>query len=281
MLSYYHAFTQDKLMTIAAIQMCSSHKLDDNLQTAAAMLEEAARQGARLAVLPEMFAIMGMDQSDKISCQEPFGQGPIQDFLSKAARDNQIWIVGGTIPLSTNNPNKVRAASLVFNDQGECVARYDKIHLFDVVISNHESYKESNAVEAGDEVIVIDTPLGKLGLAVCYDLRFPELFRSLVNKGAEIIVIPAAFTLKTGEAHLELLARARAIENFCYVLVACQGGRHSNQRETYGHSLIIEPWGSVVTKANIDPCIIYSKVDLEHLYKIRKAIPVLQHQKLL
>ena len=267
---------------VAAIQMCSTKNIDNNLASAANLIEEAAKNNAKLIVLPEMFAIMGEKGIDKVAVKEQYGKGKIQTFLSEISKKHGIWIVGGTIPIACQNPNKVRAASLVFDDKGKAVARYDKIHLFDVTLSNNEIYKESDTTEAGSELVVVQTPVGKLGLSVCYDIRFPEMFRCLANQGAEILAIPSAFTVKTGEAHWRLLSQSRAIENFCYVIGAAQGGKHSSERETYGHSLIVEPWGSVIAEKNdTSPGIIYTTIDLEYLHKIRKSIPILQHQKVI
>ncbi len=269
------------MVKIAAIQMCSSHVVDENLLTAASLIEEAAKNKAKLVVLPEMFAMMGMSPHDKVGEKEPFGEGKIQSFLSDQAKKHKIWIVGGTIPLAAKNKEKVRAASLVFDDKGSWVARYDKIHLFDVVLSKEEIYRESDVTEPGNELVVIDTPFGELGLAVCYDVRFPELFRCLFNKGAEIIVLPSAFTVLTGAAHWEVLVRSRAIENFCYVIGACQGGTHSNGRKTYGNSIIIEPWGNIIAKqAGIASGIIYAVIDLAKVYDARRSIPIQTHQRI-
>lgn len=267
-------------MKIAAIQMCSSHIVDDNLLVAATLIKEAADNGAQLVALPEMFAIMGLTGTDKVNVKEVFGNGKIQDFLSVQAKQNKIEIVGGTIPIACDDNTKVRAACLVFNEQGEMIARYDKIHLFDVTLSPTEIYRESDTTQPGNQLVVIDTSVGKLGLAVCYDVRFPELFRCLVNQGAEIIVLPSAFTVKTGAAHWELLARSRAVENFCYLIGPCQGGTHSSSRQTFGNSLIIEPWGTCIKKEGITPGVIYSDINLEHLREIRKSVPALNHQKI-
>ncbi len=268
-------------MKIAAIQMCSSHDVDENLAIAAGFIREAASHGAALAVLPEMFAIMGTQAADKITVRENLGQGKIQTSLANLARENNIWIVGGTIPLACDDPQKVRAASLVFTHQGQLAARYDKIHLFDVTVAEQETYQESATTEPGSEIVVVDSPVGKLGLAVCYDIRFPELFRCLANAGAEIMVLPSAFTAKTGEAHWELLTRARAVENLSYVIGACQGGTHSNGRKTYGNSLIVGPWGDIIAKkAGTEPGIIYATIDLESLHKLRASMPVLEHQRI-
>lgn len=266
---------------IAAIQMCSSHKIDENLKTASELIYEAAKNGAELLVLPEMFAIMGQEMKDKVTVKERFGHGVIQSFLSDQAKKNKTWIVGGTIPIECNDENKVRAACLIFNDKGEVVSRYDKIHLFDVTLSKKEIYRESDTTEAGETLVVADTPFGKIGQAVCYDVRFPELFRCLFNKGAEIIVLPSAFTVPTGEAHWELLARSRAVENFCYLIGACQGGTHSNGRRTYGNSIIVGPWGTILAKKEgTNEGAIYADLDLNKIQEARKSIPIHLHQKL-
>lgn len=264
---------------VAAIQMCSSHEVSDNLKTAGALIQEAAAHGARLIVLPEMFAVIGLASTDKVDVQEPLGQGPIQTFLCEQAKRHRVWLVGGTIPLSSENPGKIRASSLLINDQGEVVAAYDKIHLFDVTLSPTETYQESASTQAGDHIVVAETPFGKIGMSVCYDIRFPELFRVMFIRGAEIFVIPSAFTVPTGQAHWELLARARAVENFCYVIGACQGGTHSNGRKTYGHSVMINPWGEVISRADgHTPGVIYADIDLAALQARRDAIPVERHQ---
>lgn len=268
--------------TVAAIQMCSSTSVAENCENAAKLISEAAKNGAQLIVLPEMFPLIGSKPTDKIDNKEEYGDGTIQNFLSQQAKENNIWIVGGTIPISCNNKNKVKAACIVYDNKGKALVRYDKIHLFDVVISDNESYKESDTIEPGDKLVVIDTPVGKLGLAVCYDIRFPALFTHLFNNGAEIIAIPSAFTMKTGEAHWELLVRSRAVENFCYVIGACQGGTHDSGRKTYGHSLIVDPWGSVIDmRSNPTPGIVYANIDLDYLHQVRASIPVDKHQKIL
>ena len=270
------------LMTkIAATQMCSSQNIDENLKTAHALITTAATNGARLVVLPEMFAIMGDNTADKVLVKEKFGEGKIQHFLSEQAKINDIWIVGGSTPIACGNPNKVKAACLVFDNEGSFIDRYDKIHLFDVTLSQQEKYNESDTTEPGDHLTIIETPFGKLGLAICYDVRFPELFRCLFNRGAEIIALPSAFTVPTGEAHFELLTRSRAIENFCYLIAACQGGNHANGRKTFGHSMIIDPWGSIIAKMDgTETGIIYSDIDLRKVQKARQAIPIAQHQKI-
>lgn len=265
---------------VALIQLCSSTQVDDNLQKVQVLVEEAARSGAKLIVLPEMFArILPAQGKLRESIKEPFGSGKIQDFLSGLSKDNHVWIVGGTLSLEGNTPDKERAAVLVFDDQGVCVARYDKMHLFDVQLSENEFYRESDVMEPGEHIVTVRTPVGVIGLAVCYDIRFPELFRALVNQGAQLLVIPAAFTATTGKAHWEILLRARAIENFCYVLGAAQGGTHASLRETFGHSMVVAPWGDIVAeRLDNTPGIVYADVDLDKVARARSAIPALSHQ---
>lgn len=265
---------------IAALQMCSSHIVDENLAAAARLITQAAQNNSQLVVLPEMFAIMGKKPTDKVAAREVYGSGKIQDFLSQQAKLHKIWIVGGTIPIACDDNQKVRAASIVYDHEGNTVARYDKIHLFDVTVSETESYRESDTTEPGDAVVVVDTPVGKLGLSVCYDIRFAGLYMQLLNRGAEIIAIPSAFTVKTGEAHWQLMCRARAVENFCYVVGSAQGGTHPSGRQTYGHSLIVEPWGTIVQEQlQSGDGVVYADVDLKKLHEIRDSIPILQHQK--
>ena len=266
---------------IAVIQMCSSSNVDENLNTVEKLINEAVKHHAKMVVLPEMFAVMGEKASDKVDVKEVLGEGKIQRFLSAQAREHNIWIVGGTIPIAGDDKNKIRAACLVYNNEGKMVGRYDKIHLFDVSLSEKETYKESETTEPGDQIVVIDTPFGKLGLAVCYDIRFPELFRALFDKGAEMIALPAAFTVPTGEAHWEVLARARAIETFSYIIGACQGGTHANGRQTFGHSLIITPWGNIAAKQNnTEEGITYAEIDLDKVHEARRKIPIHAHRKL-
>lgn len=260
---------------IAAIQMCSSENVDENLQTAHRLIGEAAHLGVKLITLPEMFPLITDNSNLRLQARESFGQGKIQDFLARTAQHYGVWLVGGTVPILNQQGDKVRAACLVYNDQGVRIARYDKIHLFDVVLSATESYRESDTVEAGENSIVVETPFGRLGLAICYDVRFPELFNELFKKGAEIIVLPSAFTVKTGAAHWHVLTRARAVDTFCYVLAPAQGGIHASGRKTYGHSVIIDPWGSVIAECKDEkPGVIYADINLETVYQVRKAIPI-------
>jgi nitrilase len=268
-------------MTIcAAIQMASGPQVSANLLEAEKLIAEAAKAGAKLVALPENFAIMGMNEFDKVKVGEHDGTGPIQDFLSNVAKKYGVWVVGGTIPIFGDNPNKVRAACLVINDQGQRVARYDKVHLFDVSVPDSgEEYRESDSIEAGIDSCVVDTPFGKLGVAVCYDLRFPEFFRPNTRRDLDIIVIPSAFTAKTGAAHWEVLLRARAIENLSYVIAPNQGGFHKNGRQTYGHSMIVDPWGVVLDCYKTGAGFVSGDIDKLRLEKTRASFPVLEHRR--
>lgn len=266
---------------MAAIQMASGPNVNANLLEAARLIQLAAQAGAKLIVLPENFAIMGMEEQDKLQIREAEGSGPLQDFLAEQARKHKVWIVGGTLPLSSKDDHRIRAASLLFNDRGEVVARYDKIHLFDVRITeSNERYNESETIEAGENIVVVDTPFGRIGMAVCYDLRFPGLFRQMSEQGAEIFVLPSAFTAITGRAHWETLVRARAIENLSYVIASAQGGYHANGRETYGHSMIVDPWGLVLDKLPRGSGVVISDIDREQLHDLRRSFPVLEHRRL-
>ncbi|MFO1371173.1 MAG: carbon-nitrogen hydrolase family protein [Candidatus Competibacteraceae bacterium] len=265
---------------MAAIQLVSGPSVAENLATAADLIAQAATAGARLAVLPENFALMGRTESDKVQVREAEGEGPIQTFLAEQAARHRLWLVGGTIPLrTTGDDSRVRAACLLFDECGQQVARYDKVHLFDVqVVGSAEHYAESATIEPGNRYVVADTPFGRLGLAVCYDLRFPEQFRALVDQGMEILALPAAFTAATGKAHWEPLLRARAIENQCYVIASAQGGQHANGRETYGDSLIIDPWGVVLGRLSHGPGAVLTKFDRMLLENIRRQFPALEHR---
>lgn len=264
----------------AAIQMASSPSVGSNLLEAGKLIAEAANAGAKLIALPENFALMGVHELDKVEEREIEGEGPIQAFLSEMAKKHAVWIVGGTIPLAADADNKVRAACLIYNDRGERVARYDKVHLFDVSVpGSDEEYKESDSIENGDEPIVIDTPFGRLGIAVCYDLRFPEFFRKMVEQKVEIIIVPSAFTAETGAAHWEVLLRARAIENLCYIIAPNQGGFHLSGRKTFGHSMIVDPWGVVLDCYKTGAGFVNGNIDLERLEKVRTSFPVLNHRR--
>jgi len=266
---------------VAAIQMASGPNLGANLNEAGRLISRAVDNGAELLVLPENFAIMGMQEQDKLKLREPFGSGPIQDFLAEQARKHGIWLVGGTLPIEADSPARVRATSLLFDEQGEVRGRYDKVHLFDVNLpENQETYEESATTEAGSGTTVVDTPFGRLGLAVCYDLRFPELFRRMADQGVEVIAIPSAFTALTGKAHWEILVRARAIENLCYVIAAAQGGYHVNGRETHGDSMIVDPWGVVLDRLPRGSGFVIADIDLDKVRNTRRTFPVLEHRKI-
>ena len=266
---------------IAAIQMASGPNIMANLDEASKLIENAVVQGAGLVVLPENFALMAMTEEERVEEAEDEGKGVMQSFLSNQAQKHGIWLVGGTIPVKSDVEGKARAVCLVFNDQGEQVARYDKIHMFDVLIEDgDESYTESETTDAGDEAIVIDTPFGRMGLAVCYDLRFPELFRSLSDQGMDICVMPSAFTAITGKYHWEPLVRARAIENQCYMVAPDQGGFHINGRATYGNSMIVDPWGNILNRLTSGPGVVIAEMDMAFLTSTRKNFPVLEHRRM-
>jgi len=266
---------------VAAVQMASGPNVKANLEEAEKLIKTAVQQDAKLVVLPENFAIMGMTEVDKVAIAETAGEGPIQQFLSQQANKHGIWIVGGTVPIESSATGKVYSASLLYNDGGDMIARYDKIHLFDVMLEDsNESYNESETIESGNDVVVVDTPFGKLGMAICYDLRFPELFRAMADVGMEICVLPSAFTNLTGRAHWEPLLRARAIENLCYMIAPDQGGYHKNGRETYGDSMIVDPWGVVLNRLPHGTGVVVSDVDLEKLRKTRQNFPALKHKRL-
>lgn len=260
---------------VAGIQMASSPQVNSNLIEAERLIALAVVQGAKIVVLPEYFCIMGFKDIDKVTVREKAGDGPIQKFLAKMARKHKIWLIGGTVPLTSNFPNKVRNSCLVFNDKGEQVARYDKIHLFGLDLGT-EHYHEENTIESGDSVVVVDTPYGKIGLSVCYDLRFPELYRAMGE--VDMIVIPSAFTETTGKAHWESLIRARAIENLCYVIAPAQGGYHVSGRETHGNSMIVDPWGVILDRLPRGSGIVIANVNRDFQSSLRQSLPALKHK---
>ncbi len=267
------------MTTVAAIQMTSGADRDANLVVAGRLLEEAARRGAAIAGLPENFAYMGLKEGDKRSIMEPDGDGPIQNFLATTARKLGLWIIGGTIPVTAGE--RAAAACPVYDDRGERRARYDKIHLFDVdVPAGAESHRESNSTQSGHQPVVLDTPAGKLGLAVCYDLRFPELFRALSVAGAQWFCLPSAFTWRTGRDHWETLLRARAIENLCYMCAPAQSGIHANGRETYGNTLITDHWGRILTRLPRGHGVVTADLDLNSQAEVRRTFPALDHRVL-
>ena len=266
---------------VAAIQMTSSHVVADNLLAAGKLLREAKDQGAQIACLPENFSFIGLRDADKLRVAEADGDGPVQRFLRDTARDLGMWILGGTTVIKGDSASRVANTSLLIDAGGKRVARYDKIHLFDVTIpGRNEQYLESTHVTPGSSVVVADTPVGRLGMSVCYDMRFPELYRELVTQGAEWLAMPAAFTVPTGRAHWETLLRARAIENLCYVVAPAQSGTHSSGRETYGDTLIVDYWGQVLSRLAKGGGVITADIDLEKLAETRARFPALENRRL-
>lgn len=269
-------------MKIAALQMVSRTDLHANLQAAKALIEEAAGAGAELLALPEYFCLMGRQDADKLAVQEPLDHGPIQTFLSEAARTHGVWLVGGTLPLSTTRRDRVRNACVVYSPTGQRVAHYDKIHLF-AYDNGKEHYDEAAVLEAGRQPSVFeltarDGSRWRVGLSVCYDLRFPELYRAM---HADLLLAPSAFTFTTGQAHWELLLRARAVENLAYVMAAAQGGKHENGRRTWGHSMVIDPWGEVLAvREEPGEGVVLAEIDPTQLAERRRQLPALGHRVL-
>ncbi len=268
-------------MKIAAVQMTSGVEVAPNLAVARGLLAQAAAQGAKLAVLPENFAIMARRERDRQAVAEPDGDGPIQAMLASSAKEFGLVVVGGTLPLRVPGDTRVAPASLVYGPDGERIGRYDKIHLFDVNVPDAaESHRESSGFVAGRKVIVLDTPVGRLGIAVCYDLRFPEQFRRMAEMGADCLVVSAAFTVPTGQAHWDLLTRTRAVENLCHLVVSAQVGEHENGRRTYGHSAVIDCWGRVLGSLPAGAGIAIGEIDLAAQARIRSEFPALEHRVL-
>ncbi len=266
------------IVKVAGIQMASGPSVSANLSEAERLIEIAVSQGARLVALPEYFAIMGVKDTDKVKVREKEGSGQIQRFLSKMAKTHQIWLIGGSVPLECDAPGKVRNTCLVYDDTGKQVARYDKIHLFNLDLGN-EHYHEDDTIEAGNKVVVVEnTPLGRIGLSICYDLRFPELYRAMGE--VDLIVVPSAFTDTTGKAHWETLVRARAIENLCYVLAPAQGGYHLSGRETHGNSMIVDPWGVVLDRLPRGSGVVIAGINPAYQSSLRNSLPALKHRTL-
>ena len=274
--------TMTNNVKVAALQMVSTADVEENLATAGDLIRQAADQQAHLAVLPEFFPIIGKNERAKLRHQEPYGAGPIQAFLAANAREYGIWLMGGTIPIASGDTGRVHNSCLLFNPDGVCTARYDKIHLFDVRVGGgKESYNESRTMLAGDQVVVAATPFGNIGMSICYDLRFPELYRRMLAREAVILTVPSAFTETTGRKHWELLLKARAVENLCFVIAPNQGGEHSDQRRTWGHSMIIDPWGEVLGTLEFGAGLVCAELDLAHQRELRDSFPALQHTRLL
>ena len=267
--------------SVAALQMCSGEERAANLATAGRLLESAAAQGARVAVLPENFSMMARRDADRRALAEADGQGEVQAFLARRARELQLWIVAGSVPIANAPGERISQSCLVYDPHGERVARYDKIHLFDVDLpEKQESYRESAHMAPGHDIVALDTPAGKLGLSICYDLRFPELYRRLLDAGAQWLVVPAAFTATTGAAHWEPLLRARAIENLCFVVASGQWGEHANGRRTYGHSMIIDYWGRILAQQAEGDGALCAPLDLTAQAEARRNFPALNHRVL-
>ena len=260
--------------------MTSGDDVAANLASAEQLIGEAAGSGASFVVLPENFAFLAADETGKLAIVEPFGDGPIQSFLARTACEHGVWLIGGTTPIRSNDPRRPASASLFYSPTGECCARYDKIHLFDVgVPGEDESYLESATAVAGEAPTTLATPFGRVGMAVCYDLRFPALFDYLGRVGMEILALPAAFTVPTGTAHWAVLLRARAIESLCFVVAAAQSGTHPGDRQTYGHSMIVGPWGDVLAELPEGPGVAIAELDPSELARLRERFPALAHRR--
>ncbi|NTZ08164.1 carbon-nitrogen hydrolase family protein [Burkholderia metallica] len=262
---------------VAALQMVSTPDVTRNLAEARRLIAEAAGEGAQLVLLPEYFCFMGHRDTDKLALAEPYRDGPIQQFLADAARRHGIWVIGGTLPLKAPEPDRVLNTTLVFDPSGNEVARYDKIHLFNFE-KGDESFDEARTIRAGDTVVAFDAPFGRVGLSVCYDLRFPELYRRMGD--CALMVVPSAFTYTTGRAHWETLLRARAVENQCYVLAAAQGGKHENGRRTWGHSMLIDPWGEIVAVRDEGASVVLGTLDPQRIADVRQSLPAWRHRVL-
>ena len=260
---------------VAAIQMASGPNVAANLSEAERLIEQAVKMGAKLVALPEYFAIMGMKDTDKVAVREIEGKGPIQSFLSRMAKRHGIWLVGGSVPLEASTADKVRNSCLVYDDKGKLAARYDKIHLFGLDLGT-EHYREEKTIEPGTRIVVLDTPFGRMGLSICYDLRFPELYRAM--KDVDMIVVPSAFTATTGKAHFETLVRARAIENLAYVIAPAQGGYHLSGRETHGDTMIVDPWGVVLDRLPRGSGVVVANLNPAYQAGLRKSLPALKHR---
>jgi deaminated glutathione amidase len=277
---------------VAAIQMVSTGSVAENVASAAKLIDLAAAAGAGMVVLPENFAVLDGGPQTQFAEVEGDTGGLLQGMLSTKARAHGVYIVGGTVPLISRpranaeraeilQDGRVRPACLVFDTNGKIIARYDKMHLFDVEVNDKQArYAESDSFEPGDRVVAVDTAIARLGLSICYDLRFPELYRQLFAQGVELITVPAAFTKVTGEAHWEVLLRARAIENQCYVIGCGQGGIHNERRETFGHTMIIDPWGRVLDMLAQGEGIVIADLDMPALYELRRKMPVFAHRRL-
>ncbi len=268
----------------AALQMASGPNVEANLGAARRLIREAAERGAQLVALPENFGLMAMREADKFAHLEREGEGPMQAMLATAARECGLWIVGGSIPLHSDDPQRALQTCFVYDDRGQQRARYDKIHLFDVDLAESgERYRESDTTAAGERLVALDSPFGVLGLSICYDLRFPELYRALLDRGAQVLFAPSAFTRSTGAAHWELLCRTRALENLAWLVAPAQGGYHVNGRETWGHSMIVDPWGRVLAEqcatGSQHSGVVLAEVDVQRAEQTRRRFPAISHRR--
>jgi nitrilase len=266
-------------MMIAAVQMVSTPDLQRNLDAAARLLADAARAGAQLAALPEYFCFMGQRDADKLALAEAEGDGPIQAFLSAQAKSHGLWLIGGTLPLRMPGRDRVRNRCCVFAPDGRLAGHYDKLHLFRYTNTAGEDYDEGRVLDAGDAPVALDLGGLRTGLSICYDLRFPELYRALMQPPCDLIAVPSAFTYTTGRAHWELLLRARAVENQCYVIAAAQGGRHENGRRTWGHSMVVDPWGEVLALCEEGEGLALADMGHERIAEVRRQLPALTHRR--
>ncbi len=271
-----------RMLRAAVIQMVSGADVGQNLADAANLIGAAKAAGAGFAALPEFFAIISVDDRAKLAIRETFGRGPLQDFLSAQARQHGIWLLGGTLPIQSDEPERVYNSSLLYDPQGNCVARYDKMHLFDVYVDaeKREQYNESATMKHGAQPVVAATPFGNIGMSVCYDLRFPELYRGMHAQGIVMITAPSAFTARTGEKHWEILLRARAVENLCFVIAPGQGGVHNEKRATWGHSMIVDPWGEILCCVEAGPGFACADLDFDALQALRRSFSALNHRRL-
>ncbi|WP_343656447.1 carbon-nitrogen hydrolase family protein [Paraburkholderia caribensis] len=271
------SFSHADPFRVAALQMVSTPERDRNLADADRLIALAAADGAQLVLLPEYFCFMGYKDTDKLTVREPYGDGPIQRFLADAARRHKVWVIGGTLPLTAPEETRVLNTTLVFDPEGNEAARYDKIHLFNFE-KGEESFDEARTIRPGDTVRTFDAPFGRVGLSVCYDLRFPELYRRMGD--CALIVVPSAFTYTTGRAHWETLLRARAVENQCYVLAAAQGGKHENGRRTWGHTMLIDPWGEIIDVRDEGAGVVAGNIERSRIDEVRQSLPAWRHRVL-
>ena len=262
---------------VAAVQMVSEPSVEANLAAAGELVAEAAERGAKFVVLPEWFCLMGRTERDKLAIREADGDGPIQAFLARTAAKHRAWVIAGTVPLPARDAERVRNSSLVYDDAGRRVARYDKIHLFDFT-GESEEYRESRTIEPGDTPVAIDSPFGRIALSICYDVRFPELYRRLAPM--DLITVPSAFTATTGAAHWDILVRARAVENLAWAIAPAQGGHHLNGRRTHGHTMIVDPWGKVLARLDHGPGVVVAEIDPSYRDEVRRRLPALTHRVL-